>query len=109
MRYVSYARLLQVIGEGMKRVVGDQIWSTILEAKEVGRGNIVIDDVRFPVEVAMIHRHGGMVIRVIRSGIVVRDGRILDEENVIDELDVDETVCNDGTIEDLSRRLLGLM
>lgn len=61
---------------------------------------IVISDVRFPNEVAMVKELGGVVIRVTRPSLnYAVDTHI--SETLIDDLEVDYDILNDTTLDDL--------
>jgi hypothetical protein len=63
---------------------------------------IVISDVRFPNEIDMIRKMGGVIIRVKRPEMYnVNDADVHISEKLIDQLDVDVEVINDKTKNDL--------
>jgi len=108
----------------------DDIWIASLENRvRKTKDNIVISDVRFPNEIRAIHRAGGKVIRVKRGpepewyqdAVNVNKGptnmswtisksrleelKIHASETSWIGLDIDHTIENDGSIDDLFRSL----
>jgi hypothetical protein len=81
--------------------IGADFWVKSLENRIPSNTNVVITDVRFPNEVAMIHRLGGKVIRVRRALAENPDTHI--SEQHIDLLDADYDIDNNGTVEELHR------
>ena len=58
---------MQILGtEFGRELVSPNIWVRALEKRIDDGKNYVIDDVRFPNEAAMIHSHGGKVVRIYR-------------------------------------------
>lgn len=101
-RHVPMAReLLQRSGEGMKRALGDDVWTrAVLERID---GPTVITDCRFPVEAAAVEAAGGVVWRVERPGCSPVNGH--KSETALDDWPFARRIDNDGTLEDLERRL----
>jgi hypothetical protein len=83
--------------------VGEKIWIKVMENKIHGcdSKNIVISDVRFPDEVDMIKKMGGIILKVVRPSLngTQNDTHISED---IDRLKPDYGVLNDGTLEDLN-------
>lgn len=74
-----------------------------LEEKLQGLKKVVIDDVRFPNEVAMIQRLGGRVIRIDRPG---PDESTHASEIILDTFDGwDGVIVNDGTLGELEEKV----
>jgi hypothetical protein len=63
--------MLQTLGtEWGRAIISDNVWVRALELRLSGlKGDVVIDDVRFPNECAMIHDLGGFVVMVTRPGL----------------------------------------
>lgn len=70
-----------------------------LRAQQIG-ASVVIDDIRFPNEAALIREFDGAVWRVTRPG-CAGDGHV--SESHIATLPVDYELANAGTLEDLRR------
>jgi hypothetical protein len=99
-------RLLRERFPDMAVELGDNIWLKRLlkDIREDDAAGIitVIADCRFPNESAFIKEHGGIRIRINRPGLVKMEH---DSERFIDELEVDVEIENDGTLEELYRKL----
>jgi hypothetical protein len=64
--------LMQTLGtEWGRNLVGEDIWVGVMEhrIKTGGLGTVIIDDLRFENEWAMVKRLGGIVINLERSGV----------------------------------------
>jgi hypothetical protein len=106
-RHTEVRRLLQAIGtDGVRVHLGADAWVQAFELARDRRSNTVAPDVRFPNEADHIRRHGGIVIRIDRPGVGPVNGHA--SENV-DSLQVDATVVNDGTIDQLQDRVAELV
>lgn len=68
-------------------------------------GKVVVDDVRFQNEVDMIKRVGGTVVRVDRAGLERSSSHV--SENF--DFAVDQILKNDGSVDDLFRRVDGVL
>lgn len=99
----------------------DDIWIASLEYKLLkGQPNVVISDCRFPNEVKAIHKHHGVVVRVVRgdephwfsiakqaccgdeSAIqFLKDNNIHESEWALANLNPDLTIMNNGTLPEL--------
>lgn len=97
-------RLLQDLGVGCRDVLGADVWVDALLARLPARA--VVTDVRFPNEVDAIHDHGGLVVRVVRAGVVPVNGHV--SETALDDLDL-PVVVNDGPVNLLHLRLLDVL
>lgn len=101
-------RLLQRMGtEAGREIHGQDCWVAIAERKiraAIHEGkSVVVTDVRFPNEAALIHSLGGRVYRVVRPGVGPRNAHV--SETAIDDAQVDGTIDNDGTLQDLHARV----
>lgn len=102
---VEIRGLLQRLGtECGRELISDNIW---IDAS-LGRSqsdNIVVTDVRFPNEANAIEdQYDGRVIRIERPGIGPANSH--PSETALDNHDFYTTITNDGTIEDLHRKLM---
>lgn len=111
-------QILQFVGtelfrKEMKRLneeFGEELW--ILSAKkkitEIIKNNenalIVISDVRFPNECEMIKKQNGTLIRVVRSSVNISHD-LHDSEKYVSDLEVDYEIINDGSIDDLNKKI----
>ena len=60
--------LLERIGEGMRKLVGDDVWIKRLQSHIHDGGNYIITDVRYPNELEFLYRIGAKVFVVERPG-----------------------------------------
>lgn len=104
--YPEVRTLLQRFGTELGReVIGEDVWVNILEQhmkKLLLQGNeVVITDVRFENEAALVKRAGGMLVRIDRPGLEDSDQHKSEREwrNVPS----DWTYGNDGTLEQMER------
>lgn len=73
-----------------------------------GKNMIALSDVRFPNEVALVKEQGGIVIKIVRPGQTIKDEH--ESERLIDEIkDYDYLIVNDGTLEDLYKKVDDLL
>lgn len=107
--YVSltFRQLLQLFGTEYRRRQDPDYWVKRLEEKLKGHERVVIDDVRFPNEVEMIHRLGGRVIRIDRPGPAESTHA---SEIELDSFDGwDDVIVNDGTLRELDEKVRGVI
>lgn len=96
----SFRTLAQTLGtEWGREIVCDGLWVRLMAMQlDDDRPQIaVIEDVRFPNEVEMIHGYGGKVIEVVRSGPMLGDGHSSENQ----ALHADHVVGNDASVDDL--------
>lgn len=98
-------QLLQRVGtEGGRDILGENVWvDGTLSGVDVHADNWVVTDVRFPNEAAAIKGRGGFVWRVERPGTEAVNAH--SSETALDEYPFDAVIRNDGTLEDLCRRV----
>lgn len=65
--------------------------------------NWIITDCRFPNEAQAVKEHGGIIIRVNRPGVTAVNAH--PSETSLDHWDFDEVITNDGTKEDLYKKV----
>lgn len=83
--------------------------------------NVVVEDVRFPDEVACIQRHGGKIVHVMRTTPTLLEtaaatdaatesgaGAVHESESYVDTLPCEIVLLNSGSLEDLSEKALAL-
>lgn len=94
-------RLLQRLGtEAGRNVHGPNCWVDIARRKiDSLSGNVVITDVRFLSEVALIRGLGGQIIRIERPGV----GPVNQHISEVMPFEPDEAILNDRTVADLHR------
>ncbi len=105
---VSARHMMQTLGtEWGRACIHPDFWVMIARAKTQrimadGR-SVVIDDVRFPNEAAMIRELGGELWRIDRPGIAY-DGDH-SSEGGLEEITPDRVIVNDGTIAQLKEKI----
>jgi hypothetical protein len=98
---------MQTIGTDMfRKCFGEDIWIRIFNRKVSCLQNVVISDVRYQNEVDYIHNNGGIVINIIRT---TADNYISDHESETQILQCDYTVYNDGSIEELYKKISNII
>lgn len=119
----SPRQAMQTLGtEWGRNLIGEDLWLNAWRARveslaraEAGASaalnrppsalRIVVDDVRFPNEVALVHSLGGWMIRITRSGAGSASGAGHASEIINDGLDVDAEIVNDGEPEAMFQAL----
>ena len=107
---VSARHMLQTLGtEWGRACIHPDFWVKIARAKTErvmgDGGSVVIDDVRFPNEAAMIFELGGELWRIERPG-VSYDGDH-SSEGALEDITPDRVIINDGTIDQLKEKIYG--
>jgi len=107
---VSARHMMQTLGtEWGRACIHPDFWVMIARAKTErimnGNGSVVIDDVRFPNEAAMIRDLGGELWRIDRPG-VSYDGDH-SSEGALEDITPDRVIVNDGTIDQLLEKIYG--
>jgi hypothetical protein len=115
---ITPRQILQYVGtELFRNQIGnilpetkENIWIKVMEKKVESskEDKIVITDVRFPNEVEMVKKLGGIVIKVVRPSLSIQEHSEHISE-AIDQLDVDFTVINDKTPEDLYNAVIKII
>lgn len=100
-------RLLQRLGTDAGRaVLGEDVWvDALFGSARIGR--LVISDCRFANEVKAIRQEGGFVLRVERPGVGPVNAHV--SERALGDFTPDETIHNDGTLEDLHEEVERVM
>ena len=103
-------RLLQALGTEVARdLFGENVWVDMMERKVsalLARDvNVTITGVRFPNELAMLHRLGGLSVFIYRPG--YEQGGHTSETSVM-PLDCTNYIANDGPLEDLYAKVEAL-
>ena len=98
-------KLLQSTGVAGRNMIDEYLWValTLSQIKDPQEGKYVITDVRFPNEAAAITSQGGQIWRIERPGVDAVNDHI--SETALDAWVFDETILNDGTIEDLKNKI----
>ena len=103
-------RLLQALGtEVARNMFGEDVWVDMMERKVralLARDvNVTITGVRFPNELAMLHRLGGLSVFIYRPG--YEQGGHTSETSIM-LLDCTNYIANDGSLEDLYAKVEAL-
>lgn len=101
-------RLLQAIGtEAVREIIGPSTWVD-LACKKICEStkSVVVTDVRFANEAAMIAGLGGVLVRIMRPGVGPINDHASDQH--VHQIDVDSVIINDGTLDELQHRLVRL-
>jgi hypothetical protein len=98
---VSARHMMQTLGtEWGRACIHPDFWVMIARAETqriiANGGSVVIDDVRFPNEAAMIHDLGGELWEIDRPGITYDGGH--SSEGGLEYITPDRVIINDGTI-----------
>jgi len=103
---LTYGRLQQLVGEGMRQVICDDVW--IRAALTDDSRPIIITDVRYPNEVKAIEERGGIVIRIVRDSVKIDDGRDVNHpsETALDDWIFKHYVTNNGTLKEFREQIL---
>jgi hypothetical protein len=98
-------KLLQSTGLAGRNMIDEYLWvaMTLSQVKDPHEGRYVITDVRFPNEAAALTSQGGQIWRIERPGVDAVNDHI--SETALDAWIFDETILNDGTIEDLKNKI----
>lgn len=100
---MSVRELLQKLGtEAMRDGLHENVWVNALFSDVSSENNIIITDMRFPNEMNAITNKGGITIRVTRPGIATETHP---SEIALDDAEFDYEIINDGTIEDLTKKV----
>ncbi len=89
----------QKLGQYGREIFGPNVW---INSVIGGDAPIVITDVRYPNEADAILAAGGIVIRIVRDGVILNDGRDVNHisETALDNYDKFSAVIhNNGTME----------
>lgn len=99
---MTVREFLQKLGTAVRKEIDPDFWVKAL-FNTYHNGNVIIADVRFPNEAEAIKERGGILIRIERPG--AGAGNHI-SETALDNYDkFDYIVNNDGTLEDLFKRI----
>ena len=107
---VSARHMMQTLGtEWGRACIHPDFWVMIARAKTQyimnDGGSVVIDDVRFPNEAAMIRDLGGELWRIDRPGVSYSGDH--SSEGGLEDITPDRVLINDGTITQLLEKIYG--
>jgi hypothetical protein len=104
-------RLLQTLGtEVGRQMIGENTWVDIAgrsidESLHIQKRNVVITGIRFKNELEMIRKRGGILLYVDRPGLPAAASSAHASENSLTKDDFDVVVDNDGSLEQLYRKV----
>jgi hypothetical protein len=90
---------LQRVGVALRSAIEEDIWVARVELhllEDLQGCNVVITDVRFPNEVNMVRRYGGVYVKVLRPGVAGVAGNHVSETSLA-AVEPDYTLVNDST------------
>lgn len=99
-------RFLQRLGVAVREVLGEDSWVAALSLGAKGKGDFTITDCRFPNEAEFVKKQKGQVWRIERPGYTAVNGH--QSETALDDWSFDETIVNDGSLQDLERKVIDL-
>jgi len=107
---VSARHMMQTLGtEWGRACIHPDFWVKIARAKTqriINDGvSVVIDDVRFPNEAAMVFELGGELWRIERPGVAYNGDH--SSEGGLEDITPDRVIVNDGTITQLKENIYG--
>jgi dephospho-CoA kinase len=100
-------RLMQVLGVSARRIIDEDLWVIKALRTMDDDKNYVVTDVRFENELAALKVLGAQIWRVERSGVDAINNHI--SEAQMSTFKVDQTIKNDGSLEDLEATVKSLM
>lgn len=97
----SPRHLMQSLGD-WGRGINQSLWvqiaeSRIMEANLAGVRNVVVDDIRMPLEAALVRKFGGLLIRITRPDLQGPEGHVTERSLI----EADHTINNAGSLEQL--------
>lgn len=100
----STRHAMQTLGtEWGRNCIDENFWVQATLRQAMALGKAVISDVRFANEAQAIREAGGKVIRVVRD---IADNNGDNHPSEVMDFDVDHTIFNNGTIDQLKEELL---
>lgn len=81
------------------------VWIRMWEARQRLFPFVVVDDMRFPNEYAMVKKYGGLMIRVQRDEAMQVNTENHASEGALDTFEFDHLIYNNGTIEELCDKI----
>lgn len=105
----TVGRYQQILGQLGREHFREDVWVNI--ALKHPAEYKIIPDARHPNEADAITSAGGIVIRIVREGIVLNDGRDSTHisETALDDYKFDNVIINDGSLDDFKKSLFALL
>ena len=94
----------------LKEAVGEMIWGEETgQVANIQYPNWIITDMRFPNEMQAVKANSGITIRVVRPHDKDIPLDLHPSETALDNAEFDYEIVNDGTIEDLKKKVEGII
>jgi hypothetical protein len=109
-KYTEVRELMQRYGtEAGRQVHGDECWTSIVKntIEKNPNTNYVITDMRFPNELQMVRRLGGIKVQIQRQGVTSVNSHVSDA--ILDEDLFDHVLKNNGTLAQLEQAVNDLV
>lgn len=105
----SVGKYQQIIGQIGREQFHENIWVNIAIKHDAEYK--IIPDVRHPNEADAIKAAGGIVIRIVRGGVVLNDGRDATHisETALDNYPFENIVVNDSSLEEFKKKILWML
>jgi hypothetical protein len=100
-------RFLQDLGVAARTVFGEDFWIDRWAEHPGSPLDVVVCDVRFGNEFERLRESGAILIKIERPGYGATNSSHISERDLVDAV-WDHTVVNDGSIEDLHRKVTAL-
>lgn len=100
-------RLLQKLGVSARNHIGQNVWVNSVIRTMPANNPYVISDVRFKNEVDALIALGGEVWRIERPGVGPINNHVSESE--LKDYTFDKLIINDGTLEDLRNKVIGIL
>ena len=104
---ISPRKIYQLLGTEVGRGIDPNVWVKNAEmfVKQHAGFTVVITDVRFDNEALWIHNRGGVVINIVRDQADIKENKHSSEGGLKPD-NIDFTIYNNGTIEDMCNEVV---
>lgn len=100
----THREVLQAVGEGMRKLLHEQIWIDALFNKFTPSSKWIVSDCRYVNEAEYIRSKGGILIRINNPNTESKDKHVSEIE--LDSYqDWDYIINNNGTVQDLAQKV----
>jgi hypothetical protein len=108
---LSGRQIAQMFGtEFGRKMLCDDVWlNAWADRVALIRGPVVVADVRFENEAAKVRSLGGVVIKVVRPGVVGTKHGAHDSERHVDFIKEDVLLINSGSVDVLAQKIVGIV
>lgn len=92
--------------EGCKKVFGEDVWVKGVFKNYDSKSDIIIDDLRFPIELEAVKQRGGIIIEIIKGNeTAYEEAYRKTHRHLKDNIKPDFLIENNGTIEELAKKV----